>query len=493
MSARDFLTQQQQQALDLFGEITAMGEDQDLCVQILQNHRWNVDEAVNSFMGVGLQQENDDDDEGEVEFLAGAPSSIHRRTNSNSSSSNSSSSNSSSSNSSSSRVPLPRSAAAANPVNTGSNNATALDTMLGPLKWLFHVCPPRINPLQDARNFIQEFDSTYSPSHPHFCDTSYQAAVQRAHQEGKYLVVYLHSPLHEDTPKFCRQVLCTRNVTMVLNEHAVVWVGKVFDPEAYDLSTQLRVSSFPFVAVLLCPSAREVNVVDRVQGYMDEREFTERIESTVSANSNALGAMRQAVARREESSQLRAQQDREFREMEDSTRREAERRAREARERATLEEEERRLAASAAAQEATRQQERESAIKKKKDSLREPDNGPNVATIRFQLPMGVKISRRFERGDTVQTLCDFLDVHFAESGGSTTRFAVSTHFPKVDLTDMTATLDKLVSGSREDDARLLPLFHSSSPLTSPHPPLPLSSPTQGLHPRGMLYVQDLDA
>ena len=65
MSARDFLTQQQQQALDLFGEITAMGEDQDLCVQILQNHRWNVDEAVNSFMGVGLQQENDDD-EGEV-------------------------------------------------------------------------------------------------------------------------------------------------------------------------------------------------------------------------------------------------------------------------------------------------------------------------------------------------------------------------------------------------------------------------------------------
>lgn len=349
--------------------------------------------------------------------------------------------------------------------------------MLGPLKWLFHVSPPRINPLQDARNFIQEFESTYSSSHPNFCDTSYQAAVQRAHQEGKYLVVYLHSPLHEDTPKFCRQVLCTRNVTMVLNEHAVVWVGKVWDPEAYDLSTQLRVSSFPFVALLLCPSAREVNVVDRIQGYMDEREFTERIESTVSANSNALGAMRQAVARREESSQLRAQQDREFREMEDSTRREAERRARESRERAALEEEERRQAAAAAAQEATRQQERDSAIKKKKDSLREPDNGPNVATIRFQLPMGVKISRRFERGDTVQTLCDFLDVHFAEGGGSTTRFAVSTHFPKVDLTDMTATVDQLVSVALPFPLPLptLPSSDPSLPLFSSHYPGPASA------------------
>jgi len=431
MSARNLLTARQQQALDTFMEISAI-QDVDLCISILANHSWNVDMAVANFVG---QQDATD-------WHGGAPgrsnsSGAHRRVSAGSSASNIGSGNFTSSASRNS----PQSSTSSRSVNQGN----AIDLMLKPIQWLFRIQPQQVNPAQDARKFIEEFDESYSPNHPQFCSSSYQEAVQQAYQSSKFLVVYLHSPLHEDTPKFCRQVLCTRNVSLVLGEHAVVWAGSVWAPEAYELSTQLRVSSFPFVAVLVCPSVREVNVVDRIQGYMDETPFTERLENCIRANNSALNAVRLTAARLQESNDLRAQQDREFRDMEESTRREAERRVREATERAVREEEERNSALAAEQAEQAKRQQREVELRRKKEMLLEPPNTADAATIRFQLPLGAKLSRRFLRTSTVKELCDFLDVHFAEAGGSTTRFAVSSHFPKVELTDMTASLEQLVS------------------------------------------------
>lgn len=39
---------------------------------------------------------------------------------------------------------------------------------------------------------------------PNFFDGSYEQAVNKARDEFKFLIVYLHSPQHSDTPKFCR-------------------------------------------------------------------------------------------------------------------------------------------------------------------------------------------------------------------------------------------------------------------------------------------------
>ena len=57
-----------------------------------------------------------------------------------------------------------------------------------------------------------------------------------------------------------------------------------------------------------------------------------------------------------------------------------------------------------------------------------------------------------------QMIYDYLHLYFAENNIEVTNFMVSTHFPKQNLEDMAATVQDL-----------------------------------GLHPRGMLYVQDLDA
>lgn len=325
-------------------------------------------------------------------------------------------------------------------------HANAIDTMLYPLRWLLQTRPQIINPTADARRFIQEFDDKYSPTHSRFHDNAYSSAVAQAHQSSRFLIVYLHSPLHEDSDKFCRQVLCTRNVSRLLDEHAVTWAGKVLDPEAYELSSQFRVSAFPFLAILVCNSASRVDIVDRIQGFLDERELTERLQQSLAANHHALNAVREHSLRREETSSLRAQQDRDFQESQARDRREAERRQREARDRAQQVETARHEREQQEAQDLRERQARDSDLARKKAALREPEAGPSVAMVRFQLPQGAKVSRRFDKKDSLQSMCDFLEVHFAETQGPR-RFVLCTHFPKVELADMAATVDELVSFS----------------------------------------------
>ena len=46
--------------------------------------------------------------------------------------------------------------------------------------------------------------------------------------------------------------------------------------------------------------------------------------------------------------------------------------------------------------------------------------------------------------DPPQRIFEFLSVHFFESGDEIRNFAVSTHFPKMDVTDLSQTIESLV-------------------------------------------------
>lgn len=137
------------------------------------------------------------------------------------------------------------------------------------LRWLFQSRPMALNPAQDAQRFVDDFESNFGNQHPRFHIGSYQSAVAAAFQQSKFLVVYLHSPIHDDTNKFCTQLLSSDPFINMMEQNAVVWAGRVWDPEAYSLSSQLGASAFPFVALLMCQSNRSVQIVDRIQGYSD--------------------------------------------------------------------------------------------------------------------------------------------------------------------------------------------------------------------------------
>lgn len=241
------LSLQQQETLQTFQDISQI-QDDSLSIQILQQNNWNLDLAVNQFV----------QDQG----------------------SSSSSSSSSSENQPRNRFDTNRTAGSSssttppnnvNDVATTNNPAnqqqtSMLDLLFLPLRWLFQARPVSMNPNMDTAKFIDEYERQYGSNHPTFQNSSYQSAVAMAHQRSKFLLVYLHSPIHEDTTKFCRQIFNNPELVTLANNQLMTWVGKVWDPEAYGLSSQLKVSTFPFVALLVCQSNRVVQIAERIQG-----------------------------------------------------------------------------------------------------------------------------------------------------------------------------------------------------------------------------------
>ena len=47
-----------------------------------------------------------------------------------------------------------------------------------------------------ASTFVHEFEATYGAQHPRFLHCAYRDALQRAQQESKFLLLYLHAAHH---------------------------------------------------------------------------------------------------------------------------------------------------------------------------------------------------------------------------------------------------------------------------------------------------------
>jgi FAS-associated factor 2 len=259
----------------------------------------------------------------------------------------------------------------------------------------------------DTVKFIDEFNLQYSLNHPTFHPSSYQSAVSLAFSSSRFLLVYLHSPMHEDSDRFCRQVLCSQTLRDLASQQMVTWVGKVWDPEAYGLSTQLRASSFPFVALLVCQSNRVVQIAERLQGCTDERALVEKLRGAMDQFNTVLSASRAEAARRDEASRLRQEQDREYLESAEEDRRMEERARLERIEREEREEAARQAQELAEAVEMSRQLTEADNLRKRREAVLanpEPPVSSEVSTVRFQLPRGTKVTRRFNKFDKAQVI-----------------------------------------------------------------------------------------
>jgi FAS-associated factor 2 len=382
------LSDRQREVLLTFQEISQI-EDIELSIQILEENDWNIDAAVDNFMMFGQRSSSSNFSSTSSAISRPSTAPLVQRNNHISPSNNRRNNDT---------------VANDTEANQNDTNYPLLNLIINPLKWLFQTRPVSISPDNDTRKFIDEFDLTYSNQHPTFHDRSYQSAVAAAFESSKFLLVYLHSPMHQDTSKFCQQTLCTQSFSSFVNERMVTWAGKVWDPQAYDLSSQLRASAFPFLAILVCQSDRVVQVLSRFQGHMEEAELTEKLRNVMTANTAVVTRIQAEADRRREFSMLREQQDREYREAEESDRRERERRENEERERIRLEEEERQRQELEAAMELSRRLNYEGDIGKRRAELspEPPASDVDVAVIRFQLPQGTKLSRRFPKLETVQ-------------------------------------------------------------------------------------------
>ncbi|KAK9806360.1 hypothetical protein WJX72_011391 [[Myrmecia] bisecta] len=306
-----------------------------------------------------------------------------------------------------------------------------------------------VEPAQAARIFIRGFADTYGNARPEWAESSWQDAAARAHTEFKFLLAYLHSPNHQDTDRFCRGTLCSPGVVEYVNANFVAWGGNIRFADAYRLSSSLRVTSYPFVAVLAF-SGQRTRLVSAVEGYGSPTELIDHLFRAVNDHGAYLVAEQAEQQERAYNRQLREEQDAEYqRSLQADQKRERER----AEARAKEELEAKAVAEAAARAEAERQAEARrqeqlaAALAKRQQDKRaalgaEPAAGPGTANIRIRLPDGANHQRRFLAADPLQRVHDYVD---SLEGFSALKYCLATNFPRKVFsgTDLTASLAQL--------------------------------------------------
>ncbi|KPA86128.1 hypothetical protein ABB37_00382 [Leptomonas pyrrhocoris] len=291
-----------------------------------------------------------------------------------------------------------------------------------------------------------------------FFEGTLEEAQRSAAQTAKYLILYLHSPLHENTGAYLREVLGTDEIIALLSESCILFGVSVTEKKGHQLATELGAHAFPFVAALF-----RRKVILRLQGYHTREVFrqewrlctedwdtylaeeislvTERAarEQARAADEVAASEMEAADRALLEELQRKEQADRQA----TAAQKAAEAKAaveRAATEKQEKEERERREAEEARqrALEAQRQQQKEAAKEQASGLLHEePAEGvPAGETVQISVrcPSGKQYHRRFLRSDLVDQLSLFvltLDELADATDMSTVRFV--TGFPPAPL------------------------------------------------------------
>jgi len=313
-------------------------------------------------------------------------------------------------------------------------------------RWLFalkRLLTTKESPVgrEAALAFARDYDMKYDGvRRPQFFADGYREAAASARRQSKTLLVYLHSPLHSDTPDFCRGVLADDTFLAFAQRSCVLWAADACESDGYSLADALGVTTFPFVAVLLCRSGGE-EVVDRVQGFSTPDELVPRLGAAIAVHEEHLTRTRLADRERTESTRLRREQDSEYEQALDADRKRDDAAA--VQQKIDAEEAEAlRLAEDlAAALELSQAQAKEASLKRKRDNLGpEPAAGPGAARLRLQFPNGTKIDRRFQESQPLQCVRDFIELHLDESGVAISSYSLSTNYPRTEISAFDVSL-----------------------------------------------------
>lgn len=176
--------------------------------------------------------------------------------------------------------------------------------------------PARAGPVA-ARRFLSGLEGQCggAPAWP-FVAEGFTRASARAAREARFLLVYLHSPLHDDTPRFCAGVLGDAATREYVAATFVAWGGDVCAAaEPLAVSNELRCTTFPFLALLSCEPGR-TKLVDTCEGAdcLDPAAVRARLGEAVRRAAADLAAQQAAQANRDAERNLMANQNREFEE-----------------------------------------------------------------------------------------------------------------------------------------------------------------------------------
>lgn len=280
-----------------------------------------------------------------------------------------------------------------------------------------------LKPRDAAARLKREFEEDYGENSLPFFEGGYAQALDLAKQNLKFLLVMLISPEHDDTPSFIRETILSREVQTFFNNpdnDIVLWIGDVRDSEAYQVSTALRCSKFPFTALVAHTpqqGSTSMSVLTRLTGPMPAAQYITKLQTAIISHQDQLRTVRETRNAQNFERTLRQEQDSAY-----------ERSLAQDRERARL----RREAEAAAAEQARREEaEAELAVlhAEKKKQWRQwraqritPEPSPDakdVVRIALKMPEAARITRRFPAGAAIEELYAFVDCYdFVVGDGS---------------------------------------------------------------------------
>jgi len=328
------------------------------------------------------------------------------------------------------------------------------------------------DPVLEVSKFVEDFEGKYGNRHPLFYRGSYASALAEAKRDLKFLLVYLHSPDHQDTHSFCSQVLTFPEVVSYINRNNILfWASSVSYPEGHRVSVTLKESTYPFLALIVLKDNRMV-VVRRFEGKMSVESLLSQLEQGIEDNEQAIGNARAEREERTMNQRIREEQDLDYQKsleidrqkerlkQEEKKKRDSEERLRQQKQQEEKDKRNRLLALKAAIRE---------------NLPPEPDSShPDVIRILAKLPDGTRLERRFLRSMSVKYLYFFV---FSQEKSPLT-FQITTNFPRKELPCSSPTLDnpdcflKTYTGEEEE---------------------PPSFADAGLGKNEMLFVYDLEA
>ncbi|GAO50126.1 UBX-domain-containing protein [Saitoella complicata NRRL Y-17804] len=286
------------------------------------------------------------------------------------------------------------------------------------LPFLSNTTPRRlerrnVSPRDLADRFIRSFEETYGSAHVSFHADGYSAALAKAKEELKFMLVVLQSEEHDDTIEFNQDTLCNPEVIQFAREQSlIVWAGSISETEGYEVANTLRATRYPFIALLAPTGSRSLSVLLRLEGPVGPSQLLASLTNGMAKQSTSLNRLRAEAAERNAARELRQQQDDAY---EASLRRDRER-ASEAEERRAEEERKKREEEERATEEEERKAKRDQWRKWKKIQMpAEPAAGNGAARISLRMLDGSRIVRRFGAETTLEDLYAFVETYSVEA------------------------------------------------------------------------------
>lgn len=279
-----------------------------------------------------------------------------------------------------------------------------------------------LNPRDTAARFIREFEEEYGSHQLPFFESGYAQAFDLAKKNLQFLLVVLISPEHDETASFIRETLLSQEVVDFVrnpDNNIILWTGNVQDSEAYQVSTALSCTKFPFTGLIVHTpqiSSTAMGIATRVVGPTPPTQYIAKLRAAMQQHTEPLNRVRNQRAEQQATRNIRQQQDSAY-ERSLATDRERARKKKEEQERLAREEKEAR--------------EREDALARHAQNLAQwrtwrastihPEPSPDskdIVRISLRMPSADRVVRRFAADAPIEELYAFVECYdILQAGG----------------------------------------------------------------------------